>query len=156
DLIRHLQVPRIRLLRGGERFLVRLEDGGRAGLGRRGDDGAGLETSAQCHSQRKRDRRTGRCPQYPHCPTVEQRPDRRTSFPQLGIRSKSGPSPGRRAYRGREPIDPHRPKEKTMAQQLTGSVAFLLTDGFEDVELTEPWKAVTDAGATAVLVSPKA
>jgi intracellular protease, PfpI family len=35
------------------------------------------------------------------------------------------------------------------------TVAFLLTDGFEDSELTEPWKAVTEAGGTAVLVSPK-
>jgi protease I len=33
-------------------------------------------------------------------------------------------------------------------------VAFLLTDGFEDSELTSPWEAVTGAGATAVLVSP--
>lgn len=33
-------------------------------------------------------------------------------------------------------------------------VAFLLTDGFEDSELTSPWGAVKDAGATAVLVSP--
>lgn len=33
-------------------------------------------------------------------------------------------------------------------------VAFLLTNGFEDSELTSPWQAVTDAGATAVLVSP--
>ncbi|WP_345803129.1 type 1 glutamine amidotransferase domain-containing protein [Microbacterium sp. AZCO] len=38
---------------------------------------------------------------------------------------------------------------------LTGKrVAFLLTDGFEDSELTSPWQAVTDAGATASLVSP--
>lgn len=38
---------------------------------------------------------------------------------------------------------------------LTGKrVAFLLTDGFEDSELTSPWEAVTTAGATAVLVSP--
>ena len=35
-------------------------------------------------------------------------------------------------------------------------VAFLLTDGFEQVELTEPWKAVKEAGGTPVLVSPKA
>lgn len=43
-----------------------------------------------------------------------------------------------------------------MTHHLTGKkVAFLLTDGFEDSELTEPWKAVTDAGATALLVSPK-
>jgi protease I len=34
-------------------------------------------------------------------------------------------------------------------------VAFLLTDGFEQVELTEPWKAVQEAGGTPVLVSPK-
>ena len=33
-------------------------------------------------------------------------------------------------------------------------VAFLLTDGFEDSELTSPWSAVTDAGAQAQLVSP--
>ena len=33
-------------------------------------------------------------------------------------------------------------------------VAFLLTDGFEDSELTSPWEAVTSAGATATLVSP--
>ncbi|MDQ1110825.1 protease I [Microbacterium testaceum] len=33
-------------------------------------------------------------------------------------------------------------------------IAFLLTDGFEDSELTSPWDAVTSAGAEAVLVSP--
>lgn len=33
-------------------------------------------------------------------------------------------------------------------------IAFLATDGFEDSELTSPWQAVTDAGATAVLVAP--
>jgi protease I len=39
---------------------------------------------------------------------------------------------------------------------LTGkTVAFLMTDGFEDSEFTEPWKAVTEHGAQAVLVSPK-
>ncbi len=35
------------------------------------------------------------------------------------------------------------------------TVAFLLTDGFEQVELTEPWKAVQEAGGKPVLVSPK-
>lgn len=35
-------------------------------------------------------------------------------------------------------------------------IAFLSTDGFEDSELTSPWQAVTDAGATAVLVAPSA
>ncbi|WP_159619914.1 type 1 glutamine amidotransferase domain-containing protein [Ruania rhizosphaerae] len=40
---------------------------------------------------------------------------------------------------------------------LTGkTVAFLLTDGYEDSELTSPWQAVTRAGAKAVLVSPRA
>ncbi|MGO1768969.1 MAG: type 1 glutamine amidotransferase domain-containing protein [Microbacterium sp.] len=33
-------------------------------------------------------------------------------------------------------------------------VAFLLTDGFEDSELTSPWQAVSEAGARAELVSP--
>lgn len=43
-----------------------------------------------------------------------------------------------------------------MTDTISGkNVAFLLTDGFEDSELTSPWKAVTDAGGTAVLVSPK-
>ncbi|KAA9086645.1 type 1 glutamine amidotransferase domain-containing protein [Microbacterium radiodurans] len=35
-------------------------------------------------------------------------------------------------------------------------IAFLATDGFEDSELTSPWQAVTDAGATVVLVAPEA
>lgn len=44
-----------------------------------------------------------------------------------------------------------------MAHTIEGkTVAFLLTDGFEDSELTEPWKAVEEAGGRAVLVSPKA
>ncbi len=34
-------------------------------------------------------------------------------------------------------------------------VLFLLTDGFEDSELTSPWEAVTGAGAEATLASPK-
>ncbi|MBC7290520.1 MAG: type 1 glutamine amidotransferase [Actinotalea sp.] len=37
---------------------------------------------------------------------------------------------------------------------LTGkTVAFLATHGFEDSELTSPWRAVTEHGARAVLVS---
>ena len=40
---------------------------------------------------------------------------------------------------------------------LTGKkVAFLLTDGYEDSELTSPWEAVEKAGAAAELVAPKA
>ena len=39
---------------------------------------------------------------------------------------------------------------------LTGKkVAFLLTDGYEDSELTSPWEAVEKAGAAAELVAPK-
>jgi len=39
--------------------------------------------------------------------------------------------------------------------ELSGKrIAFLLTDGYEDSELSSPWQAVTEAGATAVLVSP--
>ncbi len=34
------------------------------------------------------------------------------------------------------------------------TIAFLATDGFEDSELTSPWQAVTEAGATAVLIAP--
>lgn len=34
-------------------------------------------------------------------------------------------------------------------------VAFLVADGFEEVELTEPRKAVCELGAEAVIVSPK-
>ncbi|MDO5736372.1 MAG: type 1 glutamine amidotransferase domain-containing protein [Propionibacteriaceae bacterium] len=38
---------------------------------------------------------------------------------------------------------------------LTGKkVAFLLTNGYEDSELTSPWDAVIGAGAHATLVSP--
>lgn len=39
--------------------------------------------------------------------------------------------------------------------ELTGRrVAFLATDGFEDSELTSPWDAVTQAGATATMIAP--
>jgi protease I len=43
-----------------------------------------------------------------------------------------------------------------MSDKLDGKrVAFLATDGVEQVELTEPWKAVEDAGGTPELVSLK-
>ncbi|MGF7172846.1 type 1 glutamine amidotransferase domain-containing protein [Azospirillum doebereinerae] len=43
-----------------------------------------------------------------------------------------------------------------MARNLTGkTVAVLATDGFEQVELTEPVKALRDAGATVHVVAPK-
>ena len=45
-----------------------------------------------------------------------------------------------------------------MTQDLTGmTIAFLVAaEGIEQVELTEPWKAVQEAGATPRLVSPEA
>jgi len=43
-----------------------------------------------------------------------------------------------------------------MASKLNGKkIAILATDGFEQVELTEPRKALDDAGATTVVISPK-
>lgn len=42
------------------------------------------------------------------------------------------------------------------AHDISGKkVAFLLTDGVEQVELTSPWDAVKQAGGEPVLVSPK-
>ena len=44
-----------------------------------------------------------------------------------------------------------------MASQLSArKVAFLATDGVEQVELTAPWNALKQAGAQVVLVSDKA
>src|SRR3954452_3643450 len=41
-----------------------------------------------------------------------------------------------------------------MANELQGKkIAFLATEGVEQVELTEPWKAVEQAGATPELIS---
>jgi protease I len=43
-----------------------------------------------------------------------------------------------------------------MARNLSGKrVAFIATDGVEQVELTDPWTAVKDAGATPELIAPK-
>jgi len=43
-----------------------------------------------------------------------------------------------------------------MSSEISGKkVAILVTDGFEQVELTEPRKALQDAGAVARIVSPK-
>lgn len=45
---------------------------------------------------------------------------------------------------------------KSSDQKLSGKkIAFLATDGFEQVELTKPWEAIQEAGAEVVLVSPK-
>src|SRR3954467_15985487 len=44
-----------------------------------------------------------------------------------------------------------------MADELKGKkIAFLAAEGVEQVELTEPWKAICDAGAQPVLVSLEA
>jgi protease I len=41
-----------------------------------------------------------------------------------------------------------------MGKQLSGKrVAFMVTDGVEQTELTRPWEAVTEAGAQAELIS---
>lgn len=41
-----------------------------------------------------------------------------------------------------------------MTHDLTGkTIAFLATDGFEQSELTQPWKEIKEAGATVELVS---
>lgn len=43
-----------------------------------------------------------------------------------------------------------------MSHKISGKkIAFLATDGFEQVELTQPWQAVQQAGGECVLVSPK-
>ena len=43
-----------------------------------------------------------------------------------------------------------------MAQDLSGlTVAILVANGFEQVEMTEPRKALNDAGARTVLISPE-
>ena len=43
-----------------------------------------------------------------------------------------------------------------MAGKLNGKrVAILATDGVEEIELTEPRKALDDAGAKTTLISPK-
>lgn len=42
----------------------------------------------------------------------------------------------------------------TMSHQLSEKkIAFLVTDGFEQVELTKPWQAIEGAGATVELIS---
>src|SRR4051794_28959033 len=61
--------------------------------------------------------------------------------------------PARRKSDGR----PDR-KETEMADKLKGRrIAFLVaTEGTEQVELTEPWKAVQEAGGTPELISTEA
>src|ERR1700689_1925493 len=48
-----------------------------------------------------------------------------------------------------------RAKEANMQQRLDGCrVAILVTDGFEQVEMTEPRKALHEAGAETDLIAP--
>jgi protease I len=46
-------------------------------------------------------------------------------------------------------------KEDFMSKLQGKRVAFLATDGFEQVELTRPWEELKKAGAELVLVAPK-
>jgi protease I len=46
-------------------------------------------------------------------------------------------------------------KEESMASLSGKKTAFLVADGFEEVELTEPWKAIEQAGGKPELVSIK-
>ncbi|WP_293697635.1 type 1 glutamine amidotransferase domain-containing protein [uncultured Agrococcus sp.] len=43
-----------------------------------------------------------------------------------------------------------------MAQLNGKRIAFVLTDGYEDSELTSPWQALEDAGAQNTLIAPEA
>jgi protease I len=57
---------------------------------------------------------------------------------------------------GLAPIPPLGSGGMMSEQNISGKkVAFLLTDGVEQVELTSPWQAVKDAGGEPVLVAPK-
>jgi protease I len=56
----------------------------------------------------------------------------------------------RRVHAARRRIEEH-----TMAGISGKRIAVLATDGFEQVELTEPVKALRDAGADVEIVSPK-
>src|ERR671919_86665 len=51
-------------------------------------------------------------------------------------------------------VERERGKEPGVADRLSGKkVAFLATDGVEQIELTEPWKAVEQEGGTPELIS---
>lgn len=63
--------------------------------------------------------------------------------------------PSRRVTVGFERVDTSNRKVKNVATINESRVAFLATDGFEDIELTSPWKAVTEAGGEAKLLASK-
>src|SRR3954471_2239255 len=47
-------------------------------------------------------------------------------------------------------------RRRSMSSELRGKkIAILATDGFEQVELTEPRKALNNVGATTVVIAPK-
>src|SRR6478672_10494698 len=63
------------------------------------------------------------------------------------------------APRATSDTEAHRTPRPGRAEEghVAKRVAFLVaSEGIEQVELTEPWKAVTDAGHEAVVVSPEA
>src|SRR3954451_19865183 len=62
------------------------------------------------------------------------------------------PGIGKRERAGKNSV---RKRGRHMEQQLQGKrVAILVTDGFEQVEMTEPRKALDQAGAQTQIVSP--
>src|SRR5213078_2093525 len=83
--------------------------------------------------------------------------DRRRARGDLGVVLDERPLEGRPA-RSRYPRThpPDRNGGVTMAKELQGKrIAFVATDGVEQVELTKPWRAMEKAGADPVLVSDK-
>src|SRR5258705_8720899 len=83
----------------------------------------------------------------------------RTSTPAWGSpRLSAGKRRRRRRFgrlrRGEDPSEGSHRERIEMAGKLDGkTIAFLATEGVEQVELTEPWKAVKDAGGTPELIS---
>src|SRR5690606_14270282 len=81
-------------------------------------------------------------------PTTAWRRDRTSvlgaNFARPGGRNSSARSPRR-----------NRSKESSMSNLAGRRVAVLLTDGFEQVEMTEPRKALEGAGAQVDLVAPE-
>src|SRR5262245_45854885 len=100
----------------------------------------GRSRKRPCHRRRPR----LLCP-IPTCPRGSlRRPTLRTN-PRLRHSRRSRGARTRRVERSDMADKPLQGKR----------IAFLATDGVEQVELTEPWKAVEEAGAEPVLVSPK-
>ena len=78
--------------------------------------------------------------------------------PGNGRRSRTTRRSGAtRSSAGVNPLGPGRDRAyRDVMTQLNGKrIAFVATDGFEDSELTSPWRAVTEAGANATLIAPE-